>query len=49
MAQYLVDPSSAASSESEQRPAATAKKGFRAMESAFEAVVGLDDPPNEMA
>ncbi|KAH9946760.1 hypothetical protein B0H21DRAFT_693183 [Amylocystis lapponica] len=47
-ARYLVDPSSAASVDAEGAPGATASRGYRAIASAFEAAVGMDDPPSEM-
>ncbi|KAI0074891.1 hypothetical protein K474DRAFT_1709459 [Panus rudis PR-1116 ss-1] len=46
---YLVDPSGAAASESESAIGATATKGFKVVASAFEAAVGMDEPPVELA
>jgi len=46
---HLVDPSGASSSAAESAPAATASKGIKAMGSAFEAVVGLDEPPSDLS
>ncbi|PCH34583.1 hypothetical protein WOLCODRAFT_133521 [Wolfiporia cocos MD-104 SS10] len=45
---YIVNPSSPSSSAAENAPVSTASKGFKAMESAFEAMVGLDEPPSDL-
>ncbi|KAH9927689.1 uncharacterized protein B0H18DRAFT_1003335 [Fomitopsis serialis] len=42
---HLVDPSGASASEAQSAPGATASRGFWAVESAFEAAVGMDEPP----
>ena len=45
---YLVDPTSAAS-EAEAIPTVVAEKGFKAAAKAFEAAVGMEEPPSELA
>ena len=45
---WMVDPSGA-SSEAQSAPASTASRGFKAVEGAFEAAIGLDEPPAELA
>ncbi|KAI0764236.1 hypothetical protein BD413DRAFT_615944 [Trametes elegans] len=47
--QYLVNPSAAqAAAEATSGAASGASKGAEAVVSAFEAVVGLDEPPSEI-
>ena len=48
---YLVDPEGAAESESDASaaPIAAAAKGFNVAQKAFDAVVGMDEPPAEMS
>ena len=47
--QYLVDPDGAAESDASARPIAAATKGFTVAQKAFEAAVGMDEPPSEMS
>ncbi|KZT63252.1 hypothetical protein DAEQUDRAFT_719630 [Daedalea quercina L-15889] len=42
---YMMDPSDASASEAQSAAASTASRGFKAMEDAFEAAVGMDEPP----
>ncbi|KAH9840585.1 uncharacterized protein C8Q71DRAFT_854469 [Rhodofomes roseus] len=46
--EYMVDPSGASASEAQSAPGATASRGFRVMENAFQAAVGMDEPPTEV-
>jgi len=46
--QWLVDPTHASDAEAESAVTATATRGLKAVASAFEAAVGLDEPPAEI-
>ena len=46
---YLVDPEGAAESDASAAPIAAAAKGFNVAQKAFDAVVGMDEPPAEMS
>ncbi|KAH8105310.1 hypothetical protein BXZ70DRAFT_517738 [Cristinia sonorae] len=45
---FIVDPSGASSSEAANQPGATAAHAYQAVAAAFEAAVGLDEPPSEV-
>ncbi len=45
---YMVDPSGASASDSENSPASAVSMGFETVASAFDAVVGFDEPPTEV-
>lgn len=42
---WMLNPSGASASEEQSAPASTASRGLRAVESAFEAAIGMDEPP----
>jgi len=47
--QWLVNPTKASQAEADSAVTATASRGVRMVASAFEAAVGLDEPPTEMS